>query len=95
MERYRRSILLFNEADWMSQATLVLLNSAQNLLVTLGMMGGMLLCAHRVVEGSLTVGDFSLFMSYVMQLYAPLNWLGTHYRVIQVRARQTLAEACL
>jgi ATP-binding cassette subfamily B (MDR/TAP) protein 6 len=29
------------------------------------------------------VGDYVLFSSYIMQLYQPLNWLGTYYRMIQ------------
>ena len=31
----------------------------------------------------LTVGDYVLFASYIVQLYAPLNWFGTYYRMIQ------------
>lgn len=36
-----------------------------------------------MVEGILTVGDFTMFLTYMTQLYAPLNWLGTYYRSIQ------------
>ena len=53
------------------------------MIVTAGLLGGMLLAAYRVVEGDLTVGDFSLFMSYTIQLYGPLNFLGMYYRTIQ------------
>ena len=31
----------------------------------------------------LTVGDYVLFASYINQLYTPLNWFGTYYRMIQ------------
>lgn len=31
----------------------------------------------------LTVGDYVLFSTYIMQLYTPLNWFGTYYRMIQ------------
>ena len=31
---------------------------------------------HRKV----TVGDFVLFCTYLVQLYGPLNWFGTYYR---------------
>ena len=31
----------------------------------------------------LKVGDFVLFLAYLLQLYQPLNWFGTYYRVIQ------------
>ena len=29
------------------------------------------------------MGDFVLFSTYIVQLYAPLNFLGTYYRMIQ------------
>lgn len=34
-------------------------------------------------EKGLTVGDYVLFSTYIVQLYAPLNWFGTYYRTIQ------------
>ncbi|XP_033003484.1 ATP-binding cassette sub-family B member 6, mitochondrial, partial [Lacerta agilis] len=32
---------------------------------------------------SLQVGDYVLFGTYIIQLYTPLNWFGTYYRMIQ------------
>jgi len=57
----------------------------QNVIITMGLLAGSMLTAYRVSEGELTVGDFTLFLSYLMQLYAPLNWFGTYYRQIQVQ----------
>ena len=37
----------------------------------------------RVKQGHLTVGDFVLFATYIVQLYVPLNFFGTYYRMIQ------------
>ena len=34
-------------------------------------------------DKGLTVGDYVLFSTYIMQLYTPLNWFGTYYRMIQ------------
>ena len=45
-----------------------------------GLMGGSLLCAHKIQIGEQTVGDFVLFVSYIDQLYGSLNLLGMHYR---------------
>lgn len=47
-------------------------------------MAGSMLCAWMVAKDKgLTVGDYVLFSSYIMQLYTPLNWFGTYYRMIQ------------
>ncbi|KAK7011989.1 ATP-binding cassette sub-family B member 6 mitochondrial [Biomphalaria glabrata] len=86
-ERYRKAILEYQVAEWHSNASLSLLNSVQNLINTVGLAAGSLLCAWAVVHGvndlHLTVGDYVLFGTYITQLYVPLNWLGTYYRMIQ------------
>lgn len=38
---------------------------------------------HRVTQGVLDVGDFVLYITYIIQLYSPLNFFGTYYRLIQ------------
>ena len=44
-------------------------------------MVGCLVVAYGVVQGTRNVSDFVTFVTYLVQLYAPLNSLGTLYRV--------------
>ena len=44
---------------------------------------GALLCIKYVLDGEFTVGDYVMFGTYISQLYVPLNWFGTMYRMIQ------------
>lgn len=84
VERYREAILKFQKAEWTSSASLNLLNSMQNVVISAGLLAGSLLCAYYVYDHhGLTVGDYVLFSTYIVQLYAPLNWFGTYYRMIQ------------
>lgn len=81
---YREAILKFQDEEWRSSITLNILNTMQNIIVCSGLLAGSLLCAYLVVyEEGLTVGDYVLFASYIIQLYVPLNWFGTFYRAIQ------------
>ena len=81
IDRYREAILERQRIDWLSQASLNLLNVVQNVVINGGLSAGSLYCAYLVSEdGSLTVGDYVLFSTYILQLYAPLNWFGTYYR---------------
>nr|XP_054767869.1 ATP-binding cassette sub-family B member 6-like [Lytechinus pictus] len=80
---YDDCITDYQVSEWKSTASLSILNSAQNLVVNAGLLVGCLLCAHIVYKGQLTAGDYVLFSSYIMQLYSPLNFFGTYYRMIQ------------
>ncbi|XP_043219990.1 ATP-binding cassette sub-family B member 6-like [Amphibalanus amphitrite] len=84
INRYRTSILDRQRIDWLSQASLNVLNVVQNVVINGGLLAGSLYCAYLVSsDGSLTVGDYVLFSTYILQLYTPLNWFGTYYRMIQ------------
>ncbi|XP_013773595.1 ATP-binding cassette sub-family B member 6, mitochondrial-like [Limulus polyphemus] len=84
VDNYRNAVENYQVEEWKSSASLSLLNTSQNMVITLGVMTGALLCAHMVVSGQgLTVGDYVLFSTYILQLYTPLNYFGTYYRLIQ------------
>lgn len=83
VDRYRESIEAYQDCQWKALATLNLLNTAQNIVITVGLVIGTIYCSHLVMIGKLRVGDFVLFLTYMRQLYMPLNFFGTYYRMIQ------------
>lgn len=84
VDKYRDAILKYQQEEFKSVLTLNILNTVQNVIISCGLMAGSLFCAFLVVERhELTVGDYVLFASYIVQLYVPLNWFGTYYRAIQ------------
>lgn len=81
VEAYKDAILKFQTEEFRSLITLNILNIVQNVIISGGLLIGSLLCAYMVVEKeTLSVGDYVLFASYIIQLYVPLNWFGTYYR---------------
>nr|XP_029137800.1 ATP-binding cassette sub-family B member 6, mitochondrial-like [Labrus bergylta] len=80
---FEDAILKYQFCEWKSSASLALLNQTQNVIIGSGLLAGSLLCAHLVSEGQFQVGDYVLFGTYIIQLYTPLNWFGTYYRLIQ------------
>uniref|UniRef100_A0AAQ5Z204 ATP-binding cassette sub-family B member 6 n=1 Tax=Amphiprion ocellaris TaxID=80972 RepID=A0AAQ5Z204_AMPOC len=83
VSRFEDAILKYQASEWKTQASLAFLNQTQNLIIGSGLLAGSLLCAYFVTEGKFRVGDFVLFGTYIIQLYTPLNWFGTYYRMIQ------------
>ena len=82
-DSFRAKILDFQHHEWYSLASLGALNTGQAVIITVGLLGGSLLCAYEVSIGRQSLGQFVLFITYVIQLYSPLNWFGTYFRMIQ------------
>jgi ATP-binding cassette subfamily B protein len=80
--RFDRSMLKFSRASVQAQLSLSLLNTGQAVIVSLGMGAVMILTALGIRAGRFTVGDFVMANAILMQLYLPLNLLGTVYREI-------------
>ncbi|XP_075465737.1 ATP-binding cassette sub-family B member 6 [Ascaphus truei] len=83
VNRFNEAIVKYQVSEWKVNATLAMLNQTQNLIIGLGLLAGSLLCAYFVTENKFKVGDYVLFGTYIIQLYTPLNWFGTYYRMIQ------------
>jgi len=80
--RFDRSMLKYSRASVQAQLSLSLLNTGQAVIVSLGMGAVMILTALGIRAGRFTVGDFVMANAILMQLYLPLNLLGTVYREI-------------
>lgn len=83
VNRFEDAILKYQVSEWKTNASLAFLNQTQNVIIGSGLLAGSLLCAYFVTEGKFQVGDYVLFGTYIIQLYTPLNWFGTYYRMIQ------------
>jgi ABC-type transport system involved in Fe-S cluster assembly fused permease/ATPase subunit len=82
-ERYDRALRAYERAAVKSETTLALLNLGQGAIVAVGLIGVMLLAGQGVAAGHMTIGDFVLVNTYLIQLYTPLNFLGMVYRNIK------------
>ncbi|HET9333885.1 MAG TPA: ABC transporter ATP-binding protein/permease [Gemmatimonadota bacterium] len=81
--RYDRQLQRYERAAVRTRTTLSLLNMGQGLIIAVGVTILMIMAARGVVAGALTIGDFVLVNTYLIQLYQPLNFLGFVYRQIK------------
>src|SRR5437762_2281276 len=82
-QRYDRALQAYERAAVKSETTLALLNVGRGAIIASGLIGIMLLAGQGVAAGAMTVGDFVLVNTYLIQLYMPLNFLGMVYRNIK------------
>jgi ATP-binding cassette subfamily B protein len=78
--RYDASLQRYERAYIRSEVSLNVLNAGQAAIIAVGLTAVMLMAAQGVVRGTMTVGDFVLVNTYLIQLYLPLNFLGFVYR---------------
>ena len=81
--RFDRSLQSYERAAVRTKTTLSLLNIGQGLIIAVGLTILMVMAARGVAGGGLTIGDFVLVNTYLIQLYQPLNFLGFVYRQIK------------
>ena len=74
---------VFLRKDWILKLLMNCFNTIQTLALNCGLLVGSLYCAYLISLHELTVGDYVLFVTYMMQLMAPLKQLAFLYRTIQ------------
>jgi len=81
--RFDQALRGYETAAVKSGVSLAALNIGQGIIISIGVTVSMLLAARGIVNGSMTIGDFVLVNSYLIQLFLPLNFLGFVYREIK------------
>ena len=81
-ERFATALGAYQEAAYQVMLSLHMLNLMQNLILSFGTLFSVLAVAWTVVSGRTSASQFVVFVTYLQQVYAPLNMLGTLYRVV-------------
>ena len=82
-ERYDKAMRDWATAAVKSENSLGLLNIGQSIITNLTMIGAMAFSVYGWQQGNLTVGDLVLVNALLMQLFRPLDMLGTVYRTLR------------
>ena len=81
--RYDKSLEALRRARLKAQTSLSLLNTGQQLIIAVALVGMLWRATQGVVEGRMTLGDLVMINAFMIQLYIPLNFLGVLYREIK------------
>ncbi len=86
--RYDTSLVVYERESIKTYVSLAVLNTGQAVIFTIGLGICMVMAALDVLAGHNTVGDFVMVNLLMLQLFIPLNFMGTVYREI----RQSLID---
>jgi ATP-binding cassette subfamily B protein len=81
--RFDRSMARYEVAAVKTWTSLAVLNAGQTTIFSVGLTACMWLAAGGVAAGTMTIGDFVMVNALLIQLYMPLNFLGSVYREIK------------
>ena len=81
--RYDAALARYERAAVRVQVSLNVLNIGQAFIIAAGLTLIMLMATREVHGGTMTVGQFVLVNTYLMQLYQPLGFLGMVYMTIK------------
>ena len=87
-DRYDGSLRRYENAAVASRSSLSLLNVGQGFIIAGGLIALMSMAGYGVKAGAMSVGDFVMVNTYLIQLFLPLNFLGFVYREM----KQSLAD---
>ncbi|CAA7259242.1 unnamed protein product [Cyclocybe aegerita] len=82
-ERYAEAIREYQALEYKVIISLNILNLVQNFIITSGLLIGSLMVAYEITSGEKPEAHkFIVFITYLAQLYGPLNQLGYIYRSV-------------
>ena len=81
--RYDKSLEALRSARLKAQTSLSVLNTGQQLIIAVALVGMLWRATQGVVDGRMTLGDLVMINAFMIQLYIPLNFLGVLYREIK------------
>eukprot|EP00435_Cladocopium_sp_Y103_P042829 s69_g11.t3 len=79
---YRSLVESYQKTSMATQASLSFLNILQQLIVNFTLCGGMILATLRVLQTNGNLGDFVAVNTYIINVFTPLNFLGTIYNMV-------------
>jgi ATP-binding cassette subfamily B protein len=82
-ERYDGAMARYEKAAVKTWVSLAGLNAGQAVIYSIGLTVVMVMAAREIIQGTLTIGDFVMINALMIQLYMPLNFIGSSYREIR------------
>ena len=80
--RFKNSVIKYQQSSSVTQLSVSALNTSQAFLMQGTMLACMIIAGRAVVQGKMSIGSWIAVQSWVSNVFAPLNWLGSIYSSI-------------
>jgi len=87
-DRFLKALSEYKYENVRVAKSLVLLNMTQAGIIALGLLSALMIATGKIVGKDFQVGDFVMINTYLLQIFAPLNFLGFFWRTI----RQSMSD---
>ena len=87
-DRFNKAMKTYEDSAVKARASLSIVNIGQGGIIALGLFLIMGMAGEDIARGKMSIGDFVVVNTFLLQLYLPLNFLGFVYREI----RQSLLD---
>ncbi len=82
-KRYDGAMAIYEKAAVKTWVSLAVLNAGQAAIYSVGLTIVMVMAGWSILKGTSTIGDFVMINALMIQLYMPLNFIGSSYREIK------------
>jgi len=82
-QQYDKYLKEYEDASLKTNWSLAFLNFGQNLIFSAALSGIMIMAAHDILEGRMSVGSLVMVNGLLFQLSVPLGFLGSVYREVR------------
>jgi ATP-binding cassette, subfamily B, heavy metal transporter len=82
-KRYDVSMAVYEKAAIKTWVSLAMLNAGQAIIYSIGLTIVMAMAGLAVLKSGSSIGDFVMINALMIQLYMPLNFIGSSYREIK------------
>jgi ABC-type transport system involved in Fe-S cluster assembly fused permease/ATPase subunit len=80
LKRYHQSLSNWVQSSIKSYHSLAYLNVGQGVIIATGLTILLIMAGEGVAAGEISLGDFVMVNAFLIQMYIPLNFLGSIYR---------------
>eukprot|EP00916_Digyalum_oweni_P004030 GHVL01007184.1.p1 GENE.GHVL01007184.1~~GHVL01007184.1.p1 ORF type:complete len:753 (-),score=75.44 GHVL01007184.1:371-2629(-) len=91
--QYTNSVRQYQKYSMKTQLSLSLLNSAQQIILYETILFSLWYCGYLVTEDRMRIGSFIAVNTYIMNIFVPLNFLGTIYGIV-VKSLVDISNLC-